>query len=75
MTTLTIQLPDNLAQEAQDAGLLSPDAIEAMLREQLRRGAIDGLFKAADQLADANFPPMTMDEIQAEVNAARTQRQ
>lgn len=71
MTTLTIDLPDNLVKEAQDAGLLAPSAVEAMLREQLRRRAVDGLFAAADKLAAANFPPMTLDEIQAEVNAVR----
>jgi hypothetical protein len=71
MTKLTIDLPDNLVKEAQDAGLLAPAAVEAMLREQLRRRAVDGLFAAADKLAAANFPPMTLDEIQAEVNAVR----
>lgn len=74
MTTLTIDLPDNLAQEARDAGLLNPEAIEAMLRENLRRRAVDGLFAAADKLAAANFSPMTMSEIQQEVNAVRQQR-
>lgn len=74
MTTLTIDLPDNLAQEAQDAGLLSPEAIETMLRENLRRRAVDGLFAAADKLAAANFPPMTMEEIQQEVDAVRAHR-
>lgn len=74
MTTLTIDLPDNLAKEAKETGLLAPDAIEAMLREHLRRRAIDGLFTAADKLAAANFPPMTMEGIQEEVNAVRAQR-
>ena len=74
MTTLTIDLPDILAKEANAAGLLAPEAIEAMLRENLRRRAIDGLFTAADKLAAANFPPMTLEEIQAEVNAVRAQR-
>lgn len=75
MTILTIDLPDNLAKEAKEAGLLAPGAIETMLRENLRRRAVDGLFIAADKLAVANFPPMTMDEIQQEVNAVRAQRQ
>lgn len=75
MATLTIDLPDNLAQEAKDAGLLNPEAIEYMLRENLRRGAIDSLFAAADKLTAAGFPPMTMDEIQKEVNAVRAQVQ
>jgi len=74
MTTLTIDLPDNLAREAKDAGLLDPEAIETMLRENLRRRAVDELFAAADKLAAANFPPMTMDEIQEEVNIVRAQR-
>lgn len=74
MTTLTIDLPDNLAQEAKDAGLLNPKAIEIMLRENLRRHAINDLFAAADKLAAADFPPMTMEEIQQEVNAVRQQR-
>ncbi len=75
MTTLTIDLPDPLAKEANDAGLLEPRAIEAMLRENLRRNALNDLFTAADKLAITDFPSMTMDEIQAEVNAVRTQRQ
>jgi len=75
MTTLTIDLPDSLAKEAQDAGLLVPTVMEAMIREHLRQRAVKGLFNAADQLSNANFTPMTMDEIQAEVNTVRTQRQ
>ncbi len=74
MTTFTIDLPDNLAQAARDAGLLNPKAIESMLRENLRRRAVDSLFVAADRLAAANFPPMTLEEIQQEVDVARAQR-
>lgn len=74
MTTLTIDLPDKLAKEARQAGLLTPSAIENLFRETLRRRAIDGLFSAADKLTSADTPPMTMDEIQQEVNAVRTER-
>ncbi len=74
MTTLTIDLPDNLAEEAKQAGLLTPNAIENILRETLRRRAVNGLFSAADKLTAANLPPMTMDEIQQEVNAVRAHR-
>ena len=74
MTTLTIDLPDSLAEEAKQAGLLTPDAIESILRETLRRRAVNGLLTAADKLAMANFPSMTMEEIQEEVNAVRAQR-
>ena len=75
MTRLTIQVPAAVAKEAQDAGLLSPETLEAILRDELRRrAAVDELFQAAGQLAGANSPPMTMEEIQAEVNAVRTRR-
>lgn len=76
MTTLEMKLnlPDALAQEAQKAGLLTPDAIERLLREAVRRGAVDELFGVMDRLADANIPPMTMEEIQAEVDAVRAER-
>jgi len=74
MTTLTIDLPNSLAQEAKDAGLFAPSVIEALLRETLRRRAVDGLFEAADKLAAADLQPMTMDEIQEEVNAVHARR-
>ena len=74
MTTLTIDFPDKPAEQATDAGLFAPGAIEATLRENLRRRAADGLFEAADKLARTGFPTMTMAEIQEEVNAVRSQR-
>ena len=43
MTTVQIQLPDELAQDAQAAGLLTPEAMAAMLREQLRKQAGESL--------------------------------
>ena len=74
MAIVTLDLPDTLAAEANAAGLLLPEALEQMLRDSLRRKAMDGLFSAAEKLADAGFPTMTMDEIQAEVSAVRAQR-
>lgn len=76
MTALTIELelPDQLAEEARNAGLLSPDAIEAMLREQLRKRHVGELFEMADRLAAVDLPPMTEEEVQAEVDAVRAER-
>ena len=74
MTTLTIELPDDLADEARTRGLLAPSAIEAMIRDALRRGAVGDLFEVADKLTAAEFPPMTLAEIQEEVNAVRLER-
>lgn len=75
MTTVQITLPDQLAQEAQRAGLLTPEALERLLREAIeRQQGIDELFAAMDRMAAANLPPMTMEEIQAEVDAVRAER-
>jgi len=73
MTTvqLTLNIPDNLAQAARLAGLLEPDAIEGLLREAIRRQAVNGFFQAADSLASAEFPPMSLEEIQAEARRMR----
>ncbi|MGD0830127.1 MAG: hypothetical protein ABR907_04230 [Terracidiphilus sp.] len=35
MTTIQLTLPDQLAQDAQRAGLLSPESVEEWLRKQL----------------------------------------
>ena len=74
MTTLTIELPDELAAEASNRGLLIPEAVEAMIRDRLRASAATELLEAADQLAAAEFPSLTMTEIQEEVKAVRRER-
>ena len=71
---LTVDLPDSLATEAKAAGLLTPQAIERLLREAVRSKAVAELFEAADRMAAADIPPMTMQEIQAEVDAVRKAR-
>lgn len=74
MTTIKIELPDATAQAARAAGLLTPQALERLLNDALRQQPVDELFGKMDALADANFAPMTLDEIQAEVDAVRAER-
>lgn len=74
MTTIKIELPDATAQAARAAGLLTPQALERLLNDALRRQPVDELFAKMDALADADFAPMTMDEIQAEVDVVRAER-
>ena len=74
MTTITIELPEELAEEARSQGLLAARAVEAMIREALRRRAGRELLDAANELAAAELPPMTMTEIQREVDAVRAER-
>lgn len=75
MTELKVTLPGRLAREAREAGLLSPKAIQRLLREAMRRRAAAREFlSVADRVSAAGVPPMSEEEIQAEVNAARKVR-
>jgi hypothetical protein len=75
MTKIQIELPDATAQAARDAGLLTPEALERLLTEALRRKqAADSLLSIADRVAAAGTEPMSMEEINAEVKAARAER-
>ena len=75
MTTIQIELPEATAQAARDAGLLTPQALDRLLTDALKRQqAADSLLSIAGRVAAAGLAPMSMDEINAEVKAARAQR-
>lgn len=75
MTKIQIEVPDATAQAAQAAGLLTPQAMERLLSNALRKQqAADYLLAVADDVAATNVPPMTMEEIQTEVNIARAEK-
>lgn len=71
MTTVQITLPDELAQKAANEGLLSAHAIEAMLREQLRRRAGDALQAAWAKGPQDELTPEAEQEIVDEVRSVR----
>jgi hypothetical protein len=70
--SLEIELPDTLAQQAKEAGLLEPDAVERLVREALLARRVESLAQARDVLAANPLPPMTPEEIQAEIDAYRS---
>jgi cytochrome P450 len=76
MTTLELKLnlPDELAQEAQRAGLLTEQAVGRLIEEAVRREAGKKLIDAMQRLRTANVPPLTEEEIATEVKAARAAR-
>lgn len=75
MTTIQIELPDATAQAARAAGLLTPQALDRLLNDALkRRQAADSLLAIAERVHAAGIPPMSMEEINAEVKAARAER-
>jgi hypothetical protein len=75
MTTVQITLPDQLAQDAQRAGLLSQAALEKWLREQLKTQRVDELFAAMDRMAAVDEPAtMSPEEVADEIAAMRAAR-
>jgi hypothetical protein len=71
---VTLTLPEPLAGEAEEAGLLTSEVVTRLLREEMRRRRIDGLFAAADRLAGQEGAAMTPEEIEAEIEAVRRER-
>jgi len=71
---LKITLSDQVAREAQEAGLLTERGIKRLIEDAIRREAGTKLLDAMRRLRDARLPPLTEDEIVAEVAAVRAWR-
>jgi uncharacterized protein YkwD len=75
MTTVEIQLPDQLAQDAERAGLLSPTALEELLRKQLRSQSAAALSEAMTRISAVNdLPYMSPEDVAEEIAAMRAER-
>jgi post-segregation antitoxin (ccd killing protein) len=75
MTTVQITLPDQLAQEAQRAGLLTSPTLERMLRQQLKAQRVDELFTAMERMAAVEEPAaLSPEEVVEEIRAMRVER-
>ena len=69
---LKLRLPDSLVREANARGLLTPQGLEALLREEVQRRRVTQLFEAADRFTA--LPPLTEAEVEAEIQAARAEK-
>lgn len=75
MTTIQLDLPEQLARDAQRAGLLSSERLESWLREQLENRDTDDWFAALDRMAALDVPDaMSPEEIAEELRKERTER-
>ena len=74
MTTVQIQLPDELAHDAQVAGLLAPEVIERLLRDQLKKQAGQVLRDIWARLPREKLTPEIEKMIHEEVEAVRAER-
>jgi hypothetical protein len=70
---LRLDLPDLLARDAEQMGLLEPDSLQSLLREAVRNRRVGRLAEARHRVAAAGFAPLSLDEIQAEVDAYRSE--
>jgi hypothetical protein len=75
VTTFQITLPDELIQEAKQAGLLTPDLLEKWLRDQLKAQRLDQLFSAMDRMANEGAPAtMSPEQVAEELATMRAER-
>ncbi len=69
---LKLSLPDELADQARAAGLLTSEAIERLMREAIRKAAAQRLVEIGGQLR-ASEPGITEAELEAELKAVRAE--
>lgn len=73
MINITVSISNELARQAQTAGLLRPEVIELLLRKAMKKRQTDKLFATMDRLATLQ-PKLTDAEIDTEIAAARAKR-
>jgi hypothetical protein len=73
--TIELDLPDEMIERARSFGLLEKKRMAEMLTEEVRRrGAGQELKKMLEEIRSVPGGPMTMEEINAEIKAARAER-
>jgi hypothetical protein len=73
--TVQLDLPEALAEQARAKGLLDPQELTRLIKREVsaEQDARD-FFEMVRQLRSLPGEPMTMNEIQAEVDAVRAER-
>ena len=73
LTTITIELPDDVARSAQQAGLLNGQALASVVRELVRERAARKLQRATESFdaRPVDTSELTVADIQHAIDAAR----
>jgi hypothetical protein len=71
---ITLDLPDDVALRANDAGLLTVESVQRLLEEAIRRAAGDKLLSMADKLQAANIAPISEAALDDLIHAVRVER-
>ncbi|MBB3117023.1 hypothetical protein [Pseudoduganella violacea] len=75
MASFQLTLPDDLAEQAAEFGLLDPSAIADLLRAEIRRQIMHKISAGIASLESSDEVPMSEEDVQAEVRVVRdTQR-
>jgi len=73
--TVHLDLPESVAAEAKARGLLDPERVAGLIARELGHESDQrSFFEIAREIRAQPGEPMTMEEIQAEVNAVRAER-
>lgn len=73
--TIELDLPDDVAAQAGAKGLLDPENVARLIqREMVSDSALKNYREMVESMRAYPDEPMTMDEIQAEVDAVRVER-
>ena len=75
MVKIQIELPEKTVEAACEAGLLTPESLDRLITDAIRRRqAADRLLSIAERVAAAGGESLTAAEIEAEVRAERQDR-
>ena len=71
---IKLELPDALAREVARMGLLEPNTLQDVLRDAVRGRLVQLLLEARKRIAASGLAPLTMEEIQTEIESDRARR-
>jgi len=70
--TVTLDLPDELADRARRSGIFERDRFATMVEWEIERNqACDDFFAMLEKIRAVSGPPMMTEEVNAEIKAAR----
>ena len=70
---LKLSLPDQIANQAKAAGLLTSESIERLVREAIRKAAAQRLIEYGKRLREPGGPEITEAELESELKAVRAE--
>ena len=73
MTTFQLEIPADLEESLREQGWWNQEAMRKALREALRLQSIVFFKDLADKVERLGTPPMSEEEIQAEIDAMRAE--